>query len=114
MFNCVKVTKDEQKNSNKYTFYAKTKRVDVVDLVSSSVTTRVKTRQWSVNAFAFSPDTAHTNARTLHGDVQEELATNFSFTWNFGKALVLPHIQKRYDEHRRIEGNWCQKRCSSC
>ena len=40
-------------------------------------------------------------ARTLHRDVQEESPTNFSFTWNLGKALILPHIQKRYDEHRR-------------
>ena len=102
MFDDVKVTKDERKTPNICTFYDKTKGgVDIVDLLSSSVTTRVKTRRWRVNAFAFSLGTARRNARTLHREVQEESPANFLFTWNLSKLLVLPHIQKRYDVHRR-------------
>ena len=84
-------------------FYDKSKGgLDVVDLISSSITTRMKTKRWPMNAFAFSLDTARTNARTLFNELREDSTSesNFHFSWNLGKSLILPQIEKRYQELR--------------
>ena len=83
-------------------FYDSTKGgVDVVHLHSSPISTRVKSGRWTMNTFSFSFDTARTNARTLHNGVLNISTSNFHFIWNLGKALVLPHIQRRHDDDRK-------------
>ena len=95
----VKVSRDERKKPHVMVFYDNTKGgVDVVDLHASTISTRVKSRRLSINAFSFSLDTARTNARTLNDEVVNKSTSNFYFTWNLGKALVLPHIQRRYED----------------
>ena len=102
MHDIVKVSRDERRKSHVMVFYDSTKGgVYVVDLHSSSISTRMKSRRWTMNAFSFSLDTARTNARTLYNGVLNISTSNFHFTWNIGKALVLPHIQRPHDVDRR-------------
>ena len=102
MHDIVKVFRDERKKPHVMVFYDSTKGgVYGVDLYSSSISTRMKSRRWTMNAFSFSLDTARTNARTLHNKVLNISTSNFHFTWNIRKALVLPHIQRRHDVDRR-------------
>ena len=96
-----KSIRDERKKPHVMVFYDSTKGVDVVHLHSSSISTRVKSGRWAMNAFSFSLDTARTNARTLHNGVLNISTSNFHFIWNLGKALVFPHIQRRHDVDRR-------------
>ena len=54
----VKVTKDHRKKPQVLTMYDHTKGgVYVVDLLSTSHSTRIKTKRWSLNALAFIFDT---------------------------------------------------------
>ena len=39
--------------------------VDLVDLISAKVSTRMKARRWTMNALAFMLDTARTNAKAF-------------------------------------------------
>ena len=58
MHDDVKVTKDQLKKPQVHTFYDHTKGgVDVVDLLSTSHSTRIKSKRWPLNAFAFILDT---------------------------------------------------------
>ena len=97
--NQVKLSVGERKKSHALVFYDHTKGgVDVVDLISAKMLTRMKTRRWTLNVFAFMLDTAHTNAKTI---VKENTPTNplstFQFTWELGKSLVRSCIQRRHD-----------------
>ena len=50
----VKVTRDERMKPNVHCFYDHTKGgVDVVDLISSSLSTRIKCKRWPINCLAF-------------------------------------------------------------
>ena len=101
MYDIVNVSRDERKKPHVMVFYGSTNGgVDVLNLHSSSISTRMKSR-WTMNAFSFSLDTAGTNARTLHNEVLNISTSSFHFIWNLGKALVLPHIQRRHDVDRR-------------
>ena len=63
--------------------------VDVFDLLSTNHSTRMKSRIWPLNAFAFILDTFRSNAkRILKGNGHQ--FKNFEFTYLFGKMLVLP------------------------
>ena len=65
-----------------------------------------------MNAFSFSLDTARTDARTLHNKVLNISTSNFHFTWNRGKALVLPHIQRRHFDRRSLPTLIVKKICT--
>ena len=69
----------------------------MVNLISTSCTTRIKNKKWPINASAFILDTVRTNAKTI---LQESTAklnmSNFEFTYALGKLLVLPQIERRY------------------
>ena len=66
MHNQVKLSVDERKKPHALVFYDHTKGgVDVVDLISAKMSTRMKTRRWTLNVFAFMLDTARTNAKTI-------------------------------------------------
>ena len=90
MHNQVKLSIYERKKPHALVFYNQTKgEVDVVDLVSAKILTRMKTRRWTLNVFAFMLDTARTNAKTI---VKENTPTKplstFQFTWELGKSLI--------------------------
>ena len=95
MHNQVKLSVDERKKPHALVFYYHTKGgVDVVDLISAKMSTRMKARRWTLNVFAFMLDTARTNVKTI---VKESTPTKplstFQSTWERGKVLVRSCIQ---------------------
>ena len=99
MRNQMKLCIDETKKPYALVFYDHTKGgVDVVDLISAKMSTRMKTKRWTLNIFAFMLDIARTNAKTI---VKENTPTKplntFQFTWELGKSLVRSCIQRRHD-----------------
>ena len=87
-----KVTNDQRKKPHVHVMYDHTKGgVDIVDLLSTNHSTRIKSRRWPLNALAFVLDTCRTNPKTSLGDNNIKV-TNFEFTCELGKALVLPSI----------------------
>ena len=97
--NRVKLSVDERKNPHALVFYNHTKGgVDIVDLISAKMLTRMKTTKWTLNVFAFMLDTARTNAKTIvkENTPTKPLSTS-QFTWELGKSLVRSCIQRRHD-----------------
>ena len=71
----------------------------MVDLVSTHNTTKMKNRRWSINALAFVLDTVHTNAKTILAEsFNPATPSSFEFTYTLGKLLILPHMQRRYQD----------------
>ena len=86
MHNQVKLSVDEKKKPHVLVFYDHTKGgVNVADLISAKMLTRMKARRWTLNVFAFMLDTVCTNAKTI---VKENTPTKplitFEFTWELG------------------------------
>ena len=97
MHDTVSVTKDQRRKPNVIVFYDYTKGgVDVVDLIAK-MSTRIKNKRWIINSLAFVLDTARTNAKTIFMENTKSNISNFEFTWNLGKALVLPQLQRRIE-----------------
>ena len=96
MHDSVKVTNNQRKNPQIHSMYDHTKGgIDVVDLLSTSHSTRIKSKRWPINAFAFILNTCWTNAKTILQDNSKPLS-NFEFTYAIRKGLVIPAIQRRY------------------
>ena len=96
MHDSLNVTNDQRKKPQIHSMYDHTKGdVDVVDLLSISHSTRIKSKRLPINAFAFILDTCRTNAKTILQD-NGKLLSNFEFTYAIGKGLVPPAIQRRY------------------
>ena len=96
MHDSVKVTNDQRKKPQIHSMYDHTNGgVDVVDLLSTSHSTRIKSKRWLINAFPFILDTCRTNAKTILQDNGKPLS-NFGLTYAIGKGIVLPAIQRRY------------------
>ena len=96
MHDSVKVTNDQRKKPKIHSMYNHMKGgADVVDLLSTSHSTRIKSKRWPTNAFAFIFDTCRPNAKTILQDNDKPLS-NFEFTYAIGKGLVLPAIPQRY------------------
>ena len=102
----VKIKKDQPKEPRIHTVYDSTKGdVDVIDLLSTTHSTRIKSRRWPLNALALILDTGRSNAKTIFQDNGIKL-TNFEITCNnLGKELVLPAIIRRYSQLIWIEDN---------
>ena len=97
--NQVNLSIDERKKPHVLVFYNHTKGgVDVVDLISAKMLTRMKTRKWTLNVFALMLDTARTNAKTIvkESTPTKPLSTS-QFTWELRKSLVRSCIQRRHD-----------------
>ena len=92
MHTSVSVTKDQRVKPNVHTFYDHTKGwVDVVDLVSTHNTNKMKNQRWPVNALAFVLDTLRTNAKTILAESSNPARlSSFEFTHTLGKLLVPP------------------------
>ena len=105
----VMVTRDQRKNSNVPSFYDHTKGgVDIVDYLSTSHSTRVKSKHWRLNCVACILDTLRTNAKTTLGNNGVKLS-NFGMTYQLGKALVWPSVERRYQNSNDIRMNILQK-----
>ena len=92
----VKVTRDERMKPNVHCFYDHTKGgVDVVDLISSSLSTRIKCKRWPINCLAFLLDTVQTNAKTILHE-NGYLMTKNEFTYQLGKSPIAPNVERRY------------------
>ena len=76
--------------------------VDIVDLLSTNHLTRIKSKRWPLNALAFVLDTCRTNAKTILGDNNIKV-TDFEFTYELGKALVLPSIQQQSENPNGLQ-----------
>ena len=53
-----------------------------------------------MNALAFILDTERTNALTILREVKDPKMSNFNFTWELGKNLVIPHMFWRLNTGR--------------
>ena len=106
MHDSVKVSRDIRKKPHPLVFYDKTKGgVDIVDYISSFLSTFMKSKRWPMNAFCYMLDTEWTNTRTLHDEVKNVHTPNFHFMWYLGESLVLPHVQRRYAEQQQHLGS---------
>ena len=76
--------------------------VDIGDLLSTNHSTRNKSKRWPLNTLAFVLDTCRTNTKTILGDNNIKV-TNFEFTYELGKALVLPSIQRRFENPNGLQ-----------
>ena len=113
MHDSMKVTNDQRKKPQIHSMYDHMKGgVDVVDLLSTSHSTRKKSKRWPINAFAFILDTCRTNAKAILQDNGKPLS-NFEFTYAIGKGLVLPAIQRRYANSNDFAGCGGQQDASS-
>ena len=103
MHDKIKVTNDERCKLHVLVMYDHTKGgVDVVDLISTYHSTRIKSKRWPLNAFTFILDTVRANAKTILADNKNSFS-NFVFTYRLGKALILPIVQLRYEIRNGIE-----------
>ena len=90
----VKVTRAERMIPNVHCFYDTTKSgADVIDLISSSLSTRIKCKRWPINCLAFLLDTVRTNAKTILHENGYSM-TNYEFTYQLAKSLVAPNVEK--------------------
>ena len=103
MHDKVKVTNDQRCKLHVLIMYDHPKGgVDVVDLISAHHLTRIKSKRWPLNAFAFILDTVETNVKTILADNKSSFS-NFEFTYQLGKALVLPIVQWRFKIRNGIQ-----------
>ena len=90
----VKITKEKWKKSQVHTMYDHTNGgIDVVDLLSASHSTKIKSTRLVLNSFVLIQNTCKSDAKTILGDSILKF-NDFEFTYNLGKALVLPLIEK--------------------
>ena len=90
MHDKVKVTKVERRRRQVHTFCNHTNSgLDVVDLISSHMSTRIKSKRWPMNCLAFILDTARTNANTILSDNKVKM-TSHEFIYQLAKSLFLP------------------------
>ena len=75
--------------------------IDIVDLLSTMLSTHAKFKRWPINTLAFLLDTARTKGKTILKD-NGVVKSNFHFMHELGKALCLPSIKRRY--HQRNAG----------
>ena len=99
----VKVTKDYKKKLQVHTIYNNIKGgVDVVDLLSTSHSTTIKSKRWPLIALAFIFSTCRSNAKIILGNNNIKL-TNFKFTYNTGKALVLLSVEQQCHKSNELQ-----------
>ena len=91
MHDNARVTKDEKRKPQVHTLYDHTKGgVDVVDLVSSNCSTRIKSKRCPLNSLAFILDTARTIANTILKENNVKMSTH-EFRYQLFKSSVPTH-----------------------
>ena len=109
MHDHVRVTKDKRRKRQAHTFYDHTKGgVDVVDLISSNCSIRIKSKRWPLNSLALIIDTERTNANTILKENNVKMS-NHEFTYQLARGLCLPSVQHRYDSSNGIRVNQTMK-----
>ena len=109
MHDNVRVTKDKRRKRQAHTFYDHTKGgVDVVDLISSNCSIRIKSKRWPLNSLALIIDTERTNANTILKENNVKMS-NHEFTYQLARGLCLPSVQHRYDSSNGIRVNQTMK-----
>ena len=64
-----------------------------------SNTTKIKKRRWPINALAFISNTVLTKPKTILAESPNPATpSSFEFIYTLGKLLVLPHMQRRYQD----------------
>ena len=76
--------------------------IDVVDLLSTHHTTRIKSKRWPLDAFPIIKDTLRRSSKTILSDNKVKLL-NFDFTYALRKALFSPRTQNRYQNNNEIQ-----------
>ena len=97
MHDKIKVSKDERRKPQVHLLYDHTKAgVDVVDLLSSHTSTRIKTKRWPMNCLAFILHTTRTNANTIlsHNNIK---MTSLEFIYQLAKSLCIPNVHRWYN-----------------
>ena len=103
MHDSVKVTEDQGRKPSVHAMYNYTKGgVDVVDLLSTSHSTRIKCKQWPLNAFAFILDTCRSNAKTIL-QTNRINKSSFEFTYSIGKALGFSADRRRCENSNGLQ-----------
>ena len=93
------MSKDERRKPAPIVYYDHMKGgVDIVDLLSTMLSTRSKNRCWPLNANFFTCDMVRTNARTIYNECNNVNLSNFESSWCLGKELVRPLAQQRFDD----------------
>ena len=109
LHDAVKVSNNKRSKPEVLVMYGHTKGgVDIVDLLSTHHTTRIKSKRWPLNAFAFIVNTVRTNSKTILSANKVKLS-NFDFTYALGKALVLPSIQNNTSTKMGFSCLFCKK-----
>ena len=62
--------------------------VDIVDLISSKLSVRIKSMSWTVNALTFILNNVRINAKTILRESGQENLTTFKLTWKLGKQSL--------------------------
>ena len=98
MHKYVEVTRGRREKPNLIALYDHTKGgVDTVDLISSKLPVRIKSKCWTINTLAFILDTVRINAKPILRESANSNLTIFKFTWELEKQLLIPNIEKRYN-----------------
>lgn len=111
MHSGVRVTMDQWKKPDVHSFYDHTNGgVDIGDQISLRQTTTIKSERQTINALTFILDTVRTYARVLleESNTPQKL-TAFEFSYQLGKSLVLPNIQRHYENNNGLRIETIQK-----
>ena len=111
MHNDVRVTKDSKLKLDVLKFYDHTKGgVDVVDLISSHSSTRMKSAKWTINVLAFVLLTIGTNAYTImRQNCPDKKISTFEFSWLLRKSLIVSHVHRRFQNRHGLPADLVQK-----
>ena len=91
------VIQDEWKKPETILYYDYMKGgVDIVDLLSTMASIKVKTKPWSNIVVLLILDTARTYGRTFFSEYSRKSLFNHEFTGRLGKALVIRFINQYY------------------
>ena len=76
--------------------------LDVFDLLSTTYSTRIKSRRYPLSALAFTLDTCRSKTKTIL-QVNRIKLTSFEMTYNLGKKIVLLAIRKIYSQSNELK-----------
>ena len=111
MHNDVRVTKNGKLETAVLKFYDHKKgSVDVIDLISSHSSTRMKSAKWTINTLASVLDTIGTTAYTImRENCPDKTISTFEFSWLLGRSLIVSHVHRRFQNRHGLPADLVQK-----
>ena len=111
MHNDVRVTKNGKLETAVLKFYDHKKgSVDVIDLISSHSSTRMKSAKWTINTLASVLDTIGTTAYTImRENCPDKTISTFKFSWLLGRSLIVSHVHRRFQNRHGLPADLVQK-----